>query len=267
MISWKRSVCSFLPVMLAMLAAVCLEVRAQELQLASAPPFAGTFYLAQRSDLPPYPFDPYLGQLLVYELGPGIYMIDDSAVDYTASLNQNGGGSMLMSEDFIAPPPPCDPCSTNGGGGGVSYTPPTYGSSDLWLQIINATNNQASFVIHTPETNGLYDLFTTTNMNTWTSGLNQTNWLWLLRTQAGETNLIVTNIWPREGWFQLGTMWDSDGDGITDAWESLTGHTDPYNPNDTDGDGIPDGFDPTPGTPAGIPTLIGRSISKCPITY
>jgi hypothetical protein len=39
----------------------------------------------------------------------------------------------------------------------------------------------------------------------------------------------------------LGTPQDSDGDGLTDAYELLISHTDPNNP-DTDGDGIPDGW-------------------------
>jgi hypothetical protein len=37
----------------------------------------------------------------------------------------------------------------------------------------------------------------------------------------------------------LGTPLDSDGDGLTDAYERLVSHTDPNNP-DTAGDGIAD---------------------------
>ena len=39
----------------------------------------------------------------------------------------------------------------------------------------------------------------------------------------------------------LGTPLDTDGDGLTDAYEKLVSKTDPNNP-DTDGDGIPDGW-------------------------
>lgn len=49
------------------------------------------------------------------------------------------------------------------------------------------------------------------------------------------TNLPVTG-----AYFMLGTPQDSDGDGLTDAYERLVSKTDPFNP-DTDGDGISDG--------------------------
>ncbi len=42
--------------------------------------------------------------------------------------------------------------------------------------------------------------------------------------------------------FRVGTMGDSDGDGLTDAYEHLVSLTDPLNP-DTDGDGLPDGWE------------------------
>lgn len=44
------------------------------------------------------------------------------------------------------------------------------------------------------------------------------------------------------GFFTLGLVVDTDGDGLTDSFERLVSHTDP-NSADTDGDGMPDGWE------------------------
>ena len=78
----------------------------------------GTFYLMQNKKSPPYPFDPWFGQMPIF-LWDGVFFVDDSKVDYVSlraesisgfGFGENGGGMMLMSL-----PPTCDPCSTNGG--------------------------------------------------------------------------------------------------------------------------------------------------------
>jgi hypothetical protein len=48
-----------------------------------------------------------------------------------------------------------------------------------------------------------------------------------------------------EGWFRLGTLQDSDGDGLTDAFEGLVSHTavGGWSNPDTDADGLPDGWE------------------------
>lgn len=217
-----------------------------ELRPIESPPVFGTFYLATGSA--PFPFDPYFGQLPVYESKPGVYVVDDSQINSfggqaLGALN-GGGGAMTLSDPL---PDPCNGnCPTNGGGGG----PIAYGgnydhsSTDLWLEVTSVvmSNSLAYFVIHTPETNGVYDLFSTTNMAPSYVGLNQTNWVWILRTAAGQTNITLTNIWQWQGWFELGTMLDGDSDGITTAFETLVSHTSPSNA-DTDGDGILDGVE------------------------
>lgn len=250
------------------------EVKQDEMWLSPVlnPPPVGTFYFVQRKDMPPYPFDPFFGQFSVYEWKPGVYLIDDTDVESVGLSGQktltmgNLGGAILMS---LSTPAPCDPCPTNSESDGAGYVGfgYSYVPTNLWLEIARVTNNLAFLVIHTPETNGLYDLFSTTNLTANGAGWNRTNWMWWTRTGTGQTNLTLTNLWPSQGWFELGTMQDTDGDGLTDAWERLTGHTDPYNPNDSDGDGIPDGLDPSPGTAASISTLAGRTISKCPVAY
>ncbi|HNB46848.1 MAG TPA: hypothetical protein PLL72_21900, partial [Burkholderiaceae bacterium] len=68
---------------------------------------------------------------------------------------------------------------------------------------------------------GVYDLFGTTNLSASVPGLNLTNWVWLARTNAGETTLTVPLLSGAEGYYVLGTTNDSDGDGLTDAFERL----------------------------------------------
>ena len=237
--------------LIALILSVCLPSTAQTLDPLSAAPAVGTFYFATGG--PPFPFDPSIGQLPVYEWTPGVYVVDDSGGSWAsgvqAQLLGNGGGGVMVLSGL---PTPCNPCPTNSAPGGPGdWGGPAYNhsSNDLWLEIASVvmSNSTATFVIHTPETNGVYDLFGTTNMALTAAGLNQTNWVRLMRTAAGQTNLSTNNIWPVQGWFQLGKTNDLDNDGLTTAFEFLVSHTVDANGLDTsvdyDGDGIGDGVE------------------------
>jgi hypothetical protein len=223
---------------------------------------AGTFYSLQHPDWPPLPGD--IRQVPVWYLGSGFYLLDD--LDYPES--SAAGGMMAM--DASDPPGFGDGGGTNSGDGFSSnFQPQVFTTNDLWLQITQMTSTTVSLVIHPPwnETNGIWDLFATTNLNPNAAGLNLTNWAWVLRTDAWQTNLTVANFSiSGQCYFRLGTMLDSDGDGLTDAYEKLVSHTDPNNP-DTDGDGISDldeilnHTDPLTPNPA-IPSSL--NIQTCP---
>lgn len=88
-------------------------------------------------------------------------------------------------------------------------------------------------------TNSPADIFTTTNL----SGNNITNsqWIWLERGPSCNT-YQYTNQPTAESYYILGTMQDSDGDGLTDAYEKLVSKTRP-DLWDTDGDGLSDGWE------------------------
>src|ERR1017187_6051517 len=74
------------------------------------------------------------------------------------------------------------------GGGGFSFQAQVFTTNDLYLQMVAVTNHTASMVVHPPwNMTNVYDLFYTTNL------LPPINWQWLLRSEAGETNLIVPN--------------------------------------------------------------------------
>lgn len=70
-------------------------------------------------------------------------------------------------------------------------------------------------------------------------------WAWMGQgTNCGIYSLSLSN---SMAFLILGTPLDSDGDGLTDAYEKLVSKTNPQNP-DTDGDGMPDGWEVVWGT-------------------
>jgi len=85
-----------------------------------------------------------------------------------------------------------------------------------------------------------YDVFANSALG---AGSNFT-WAWLGQAYTCVTYSInMTNLTDVGACFLiLGTPQDSDGDGLTDAYELLVSHTNPYLA-DTDGDGIPDGWE------------------------
>ncbi len=201
----------------------------------------GTFYSLQNPEWPPLPGD--IRQLPVWDFGNYFYLLDDLDVNYAAPLKSSlvAGAGGVQATDVPGPP--------GGGGGGTNNIQPQGNfqiptTNDLWLEVTGVSNATANLVIHFPwnETNGICDLFGTTNLASDMPGLNVTNWVWLYRTTAWQTNISVTGVWADIGFFRLGTMLDSDGDGLTDAYEKLVSHTDPNNP-DTSGDGISDGWE------------------------
>jgi hypothetical protein len=168
---------------------------------ASTAPRTGTFWSAQhapgtRSPWPPLPSD---NGLPVWNLGDGVYLLDDLQVDYSPSISMAGG--MMSPDDFGLP------------GGGTNngspplLTPPVYTTNDLWLQMIGVTNTTAYMTIHPPwtVTNGVWDLYYTTNLTA------PATWSWLLRSFAGVTNLVVNNATNQQGFYRLGPLNDPIG--------------------------------------------------------
>jgi hypothetical protein len=231
---------------------VCSAPAQQEPQgpvLVTNAPVAGTFFLLGLNPPLPFPFDPYFGALPVYAYD-GVFFVDDSQVaDLSIQRESFGGGMMTSSLPGPGGGGGCTNCTfTNICSGPTNFTviyqlsttnTPPYGTNDLWLEMTVATNNVANLIIHTPTTNAYYDVFGTTNLSPHVLPLNQTNWIWLQRASGGPTNFLWTNITPCAAWFQLGTMQDDDGDGLTTAHEKLVTRTNP-NMGDTDGDGLGD---------------------------
>jgi len=147
-----------------------------------------------------------------------------------ASRRRSGG--QMMTLDSPSPP---DPGGGGGGGGSTnsicnSLTNFTVGyfssTNGLSLGIAQTTNPWIALTIQTATTNLSYDMFGSTSLAELAlPSLSRTNWTWLTRARAGPTNFS----WGETNWcaryFQLGTMQDSDNDGLTDAYETLVSKT------------------------------------------
>jgi hypothetical protein len=60
--------------------------------------------------------------------------------------------------------------------------------------------------------------------------------------QGTNSGIYTLNVVATDAFLMLGTPQDSDGDGLTDAYELLVSHTDPHNPY-SNLDGILDGWE------------------------
>ena len=76
-----------------------------------------------------------------------------------------------------------------------------FDTNDLWLKIKLTNNNTAVFTVYAPATNanGAFDLYFKTNL------IASQDWMWLLRSAPGQTNLAVSNLPPGPGFFRLET--------------------------------------------------------------
>jgi len=197
----------------------------------------GTYWSLAHPDWPPLPAT--FGTP-VWNLTPRLSSYSAMS-SFTSSSSDSGSGFFLM-DDIDYPPSPGD-----GDGGTNVYNPagdfqpfiPT--TNDLWLEITGTTNTgtgiTAYLVIHPPwnVNNGVWDIFATAN-------LAPTAWQWVFRSAPGQTNVTITGLaYPNEFFIAASTN-DTDGDGLSDAFESLVSHTNP-NLYSTDGTGMSDGWE------------------------
>ena len=155
-------------------------------------------------------------------------------VDWLQGIEQDRQLRLLARAAGMDVPLPGDEGFGGGTNGyGASYAAQVFTTNDLWLQITGTSNGNSGttitsyLTIHTPwnVTNGVYDLFATTN-------LAPSAWRWVMRCDPGQTNLIVTNLTTPQEFFILGLTNDTDGGGLTDAYEKLVTKTDPNNASD-----------------------------------
>jgi hypothetical protein len=102
---------------------------------------------------------------------------------------------------------------------------------------VNSNTTAISFTIEGGQDGYLYDVFGTGALQ---GALTNDVWYWL--GQGGHFTNYTMNISSQNAFLILGTPLDSDGDGLTDAYELLVSHTDPHNPY-SNLDGILDGWD------------------------
>jgi hypothetical protein len=117
-------------------------------------------------------------------------------------------------------------------------------NSNIWITNVVATATNGSmnlrFSIGGGSEGVLYDLFANSILDF--SSSTNSPWGWMGQGYHCVT-YSLTNL-PSTGavFIILGTPQDSDGDGLTDAYELLVSKTNPHNP-DTDGDGMLDGWE------------------------
>ncbi len=121
-----------------------------------------------------------------------------------------------------------------------------YSSTNVWITNVVATmsgsgTNATMNLMFTIEggSNGVpYDVFANSMLSFGTNGV---PWAWM--GQGYQCNVyLLTNLPPTTCFLILGTPQDSDGDGLTDAYELLVSKTNPHNA-DSDGDGLSDAWE------------------------
>lgn len=118
-------------------------------------------------------------------------------------------------------------CHTNG---------PAYITNTI---VVYATNTGWTVQFDVQGSNSPVDIFVVTYLSG--NSITNSSWTWLERGPTCST-YQYTNQPAAQSFYVLGTLQDSDGDGLTDAYEKLVSKTDPNNA-DTDGDGMPDGWE------------------------
>ena len=112
----------------------------------------------------------------------------------------------------------------------------------VWITNITATaagggTENVTFTIQGGQAGYYYDVFATGALQ---SPLTNAVWFWMGQGNSGNTYTLP--ITSGNAFLILGTPQDTDGDGLTDAYELLVSHTDPQNPY-SNLDGILDGWD------------------------
>jgi len=123
----------------------------------------------------------------------------------------------------------------------VGSVTPNYSTNAnvVWLTNVTSTavingTNYVTFTIQGGLPGYYYDVFATGALQ---SPIANAVWYWMGR--GNSANTYTLPIVSQDAFLMLGTPQDSDGDGLTDAYENLISKTNPYNA-DTDGDGISD---------------------------
>ncbi len=122
------------------------------------------------------------------------------------------------------------------------YSDPAYhhATNSPELTIVRHSPTSVSIAWGSEDSFDTFDVFTTVHLKTNAARQAEGLWVWLGRTQFGETNIVITNLWSEARWFKLGSMLDSDMDGLPDAFEVIVSQTNPEK-RDSDDDGKSDG--------------------------
>jgi len=129
----------------------------------------------------------------------------------------------------------------------VGSVTPNYSTNanTVWITNITATTAGAdvenvTFTVQGGQAGYFYDVFASGNLQ---SPLSSGVWFWMGQGVSATTySMLITNSGSGNAFLILGTPKDSDGDGLTDAYEKLVSKTDPNNAF-SNLDGILDGWE------------------------
>ncbi len=205
-------------------------------------------YWEVRNSLPcltaPLPFPPRDSNTVVYAIGGGQFLVDESSgplvpplaapyarttlstADYAAILQAQVGElqnfvariqaaqltAQMSASSLDSPPMPGG--GGGGSGGGTNYSSPTYTTNDLWLEMTNVAAGLEYLNLHNA-TNQVYAIWGATNLPAdWTVEAevwptNTAVMAFTVPALAGQSLFVRAEDW---------TSVDSDGDGIPDWW-------------------------------------------------
>jgi len=169
--------------------------------------------------------------------------------DYEAGIYRMNPFNMAMAQIFSAGSTPSDAPTVYEaitGIGNLQYVGSTSTcsySTNIWITnlVVTAAANgtmNMTFAIEGGADGVPYDVFVNSVLSFGATGM---PWAW--EGQGYHCNIYtITNLPNTDCFLILGTPQDSDGDGLTDAYENLVSKSDPHIYN-TSGDGLSDGWD------------------------
>jgi hypothetical protein len=158
-------------------------------------------------------------------------------------------------QSLTADGPPAPPGGGSSGGGGESPPPPPP-PPGLKLTVPVVAGNSLAISLREADTNDAYDIFHKTALSA------GNNWTLVAAGGVGQTNFAVALPSTNAAFYRAATALDSDGDGLSDAFElSVTGTA--TNLFDSDSDGISDALEDSNGN--GIPNFAeaARNVAVC----
>jgi hypothetical protein len=191
-------------------------------------PTSGTFYTFQWADrFPPLPMNPF-PELPLHSLGDGFYVVDDRSLDYQAIEAERTRRAMqeLAASLGVTEAEAADVLAMSAAMGTMQVSGPT--TNGLHLLPPTPTNGAFRVEMGGGAAGTLYDLFSTTNL----SGNSITNSWWQWRGRMANASPRILPDTNTQMFYVLGTTQDTDGGGLTDAYERLVTHTQTNNPAD-----------------------------------
>lgn len=127
----------------------------------------GTYFSLQHPNWPPLPGD--MTGVPVWQLSGGCYLLNDLEVIYGTPLSANLSMSFNGVQAMSVP----SPGGGSGGGSGANYysgiAPINFGTN-LWVDLLNVSNQLASLVVSNTESDILYEIQARTNLAVGTCG-------------------------------------------------------------------------------------------------